>query len=78
MFDQFFSIDNHILDNICKEILSRIHHQVHKLTVERHSMQRALLSFDYTQLYSLSLVDFQEEMLFQYLTGKLFFVCFNP
>jgi hypothetical protein len=34
MFDQFFSIDNHILDNICKEILSRIHHQVHKLTVE--------------------------------------------
>jgi hypothetical protein len=41
-------------------------------------MQRVLLSFDYPQLYSLSLADFQEEMLFQYLTGKLFcFVYFN-
>ncbi len=65
------SIDNLVLDRICKTILPQIHHQVNKLTVEPHSMECVLLSLDYPQLYSLSLVGFQEETLFQYLTGKL-------
>jgi hypothetical protein len=68
VFHHTFSIDNHVLDGIYEKILPRIHQQVNKLTVEPHSMER-VLSFDYPQLYSLSLVDFQEEMLFKYLTG---------
>ncbi len=69
LFLHTFSIDNHVLDGICEKILPRIHHQVNKLTVERRSMERVLRSFNYPQLHSLSLVDFPEEMLFQYLTG---------
>ncbi len=69
LFLHTFSIDNHVLDRICEKILPRIHHQVNKLTVERRSMERVLRSFNYPQLYSLSLDDFPEEMLFQYLTG---------
>jgi len=63
------SIDNLVLDRICKTILPQIHHQVNKLTVESHSMECVLLSLDYPQLYSLSLVGFQEETFFQHFTG---------
>jgi hypothetical protein len=76
IFDHTFSIGNLVLDKICEKILPRIYHQVNKLTVEQHSMQR-ILSLDYPQLYSLSLVDFHDEMLFQYLTGRIFIIRFN-
>jgi hypothetical protein len=77
-YDRIYSIDNQVLSRICKNILPRIHHQVHKLIVEQHSMERVLHTINYPQLYSLSLIDFQEEVLRQYLTGKLFnFLYFN-
>jgi hypothetical protein len=69
--DRTISIDNRVLSRICEKILPRIHHQLNELTVEQHSMKRILLTVTYPQLYSLSLVNFQEEILFQYLTGKL-------
>ncbi|CAF3381034.1 unnamed protein product [Rotaria sp. Silwood2] len=68
MFRHSLSIDNQILDRICENVLPRIHHHVNKLTLEPNSMERVLYSSNYSQLYSLSLVDFQEEMLLQYLT----------
>jgi hypothetical protein len=70
-FDIIYSIDHEVLDRICKNILPRIHHQVKELTVEQHSMERVLDTIIYPQLYSLSLVDFQEEVLLKYLTGKV-------
>jgi hypothetical protein len=70
-FDRTISIDNRVLSRICSKILPRIHHQLNELTVEQHSMKRILLTVNYPQLYSLSLVNFQEEILFQYLTGTL-------
>jgi hypothetical protein len=79
-FDRTFSIDNYILDRICQNILPRIHHQVNELTIEQHSMKRVLHTINYPQLYSLSLIDFQDKKLLEYLTGILFivdFVCFN-
>ncbi|CAF1526051.1 unnamed protein product [Rotaria sordida] len=64
-----FSIDNNLLSKISEKILPRIHHQLNELIVEQYSMERILFTVNYPQLYSLSLVNFQEEILFQYLTG---------
>jgi hypothetical protein len=77
-FDRIFSIENRILNRICEKILPRIRQQIHKLTLEPHSMERVLLAVNYPELYSLSLINFQEEIFFQYLTGILFdFLHFN-
>jgi hypothetical protein len=63
------SIDTKVLSKICETILPRIHHQIHKLTVEEGSMKAILLAGTYPQLYSLSLINIQEEILYQQLTG---------
>ncbi|CAF1301761.1 unnamed protein product [Rotaria sordida] len=53
---------------ICENILPRIHNQVNKLTVDSYSI-KSILTVNHPQLYSLSLANFQEEILFQYLKG---------
>ncbi|CAF3200213.1 unnamed protein product [Rotaria sp. Silwood2] len=68
--DETSSIFDQVLNRICKNILPRIHHHVNKLTVEPHSLKHILLNGNiYPQLFSLSLINFQEEILYQYLTG---------
>ncbi|CAM4895206.1 unnamed protein product [Rotaria socialis] len=67
--DPIYSIDDLVLDKICKNVLPRINHQVHELIVEQHSMKRVLHTINYPQLHSLSLVDFQDEVFLEYLTG---------
>ncbi|CAF4892109.1 unnamed protein product, partial [Rotaria sp. Silwood2] len=62
------SINTQVLSRICSNILPRIHSQVHKLTVEQHSMKQILLATNYPQIHSLSLVNFYEVALYQYLT----------
>ncbi|CAF1551612.1 unnamed protein product, partial [Rotaria sordida] len=42
---------------------------VNRLTVEQYSMKRILLAGNYPQLYSLSLINFEVKMLYEYLTG---------
>ncbi|CAF2931502.1 unnamed protein product [Rotaria sp. Silwood2] len=69
-YNCIYSMDNQVLDRICKNILPRIHHQVNELIVDQHSMERVLLTINYSQLYSLSLIDFQEDVLLKYLTGN--------
>ena len=59
-----------ILSKICEKILPQIHDNVNKLTIEQNSMER-ILTFNYRQLYSLSLVNFEKQRLFQYLKGIL-------
>jgi hypothetical protein len=54
---------------MCSKILPRIHHQLNELVVEQNSLKHILLAANYPQLGSLSLVNFQKEILFQYLTG---------
>jgi hypothetical protein len=76
--DRIYSIDQQVLHRICQDILPRIHHQINELIVEQHSMERVLHTAMYPQLHSLSLIDFQEEVLVKSLAGKLFtFLCFN-
>ncbi|CAF3308971.1 unnamed protein product [Rotaria socialis] len=71
LYDQTSSIDTKILSKIYEKILPRIHHQVHKLTIEQYSMKNILLAAIYPKLYYLSLINFQEEILYQYLTNDL-------
>ncbi len=56
--DYTFSMDDRVLDRICKDILPRIHHQINHLTVEQQAVEHILHPIKYPQLYSLSLVDF--------------------
>jgi hypothetical protein len=74
-YDRTSSMDNNVLSKIC-DILPRIHHQLKELVVEQNSIKHILLTVDYPQLYSLSLVNFQEEILFQYLTGTVCIIYF--
>ncbi|CAF3609003.1 unnamed protein product [Rotaria sp. Silwood1] len=67
--DDTSSISDQVLNRICKNILPRIHHHVNKLTVEPHSLKHILFNGNiYPQLFSLSFINFQEEILYQYLT----------
>jgi hypothetical protein len=74
-YDRTFSIENNVLSRICEKILPRINHQLNALITEQNSVKH-MLTVNYPQLNSLSLVNFQKEILFQYLTGALFIVCF--
>ncbi|CAF3234544.1 unnamed protein product [Rotaria socialis] len=68
-YNRNFSIDKNVLLRISEKMLPRIYHQLNELIVEQYSMEHILFAFNYPQLYSLSLVNFQEEILFECLTG---------
>ncbi|CAF1357858.1 unnamed protein product [Adineta steineri] len=68
LFNQTFSVDDKILSRICDQILCRIYDQINTLTIEQYSMKRILHATNYPQLNSLSLVNFEAEILDQYLT----------
>ncbi|CAF4484141.1 unnamed protein product [Rotaria sp. Silwood2] len=59
------------ISKICDNVLPRIHHQITQITVEPHSIRR-ILTFNYSHLYSLSLVNFLESILYEYFIGMLF------
>ncbi|CAF3899991.1 unnamed protein product [Rotaria sordida] len=69
-YDRVYSIDNQVLERICKNILPRIYHQITELIVEQYSMERVLQTINYPQLYSLTLMDFSEDVLFNHLTSN--------
>jgi hypothetical protein len=64
------SIDDQVLEQICRKILPRIWNDVYKLTVEPLSLERVLGIANYPHLHSLSLVNFPAETLLSQLTGK--------
>jgi hypothetical protein len=70
-YDQIASIDPQILCEICMKIIPKIHHQVHQLTVQEDSIEQILHAASYSQLYSLSFINFHEEILYQYLKGRV-------
>jgi hypothetical protein len=79
-FDYTFTIDDQVLNIIYRKILPQISDHINKLTIEQQSMKRILLAVDYPQLYSLSIVNCEEEILFQHLRGillKVNSVCYN-
>ncbi|CAF4888453.1 unnamed protein product [Rotaria socialis] len=56
-----------LLPRICSNILPRIHDQ-------EHSTEEILRTANFPQLYSLSLLNFQENNLYQYLTALIIVV----
>ncbi|CAF2140517.1 unnamed protein product, partial [Rotaria magnacalcarata] len=71
------SINNQMLDEVCEKVLPRIYHQINKLAVEPHSIERLLFTTGYPQLDSLSFINFQKETFYQYLTEPLAISIFN-
>ena len=66
------STNKQILDRICEKVLPRIHHQVNELIVEQRSIQHIMRTVTYPQLYSLSIIKFEDEVLSKYLLGNYF------
>jgi hypothetical protein len=64
------SVDDQVLDQICRKVLPQICNDIYQLTVEPLSLERVLSSANYPHLHSLSLVNFPSEILLSQLTGK--------
>ncbi|CAF2699707.1 unnamed protein product [Rotaria sp. Silwood2] len=71
LYDQTSSTDPKVLSRICEKILPRIYDHTYKLTVNEYSAKYMFLASNYSKLYSLSLINFQKEILHQYLTDNL-------
>lgn len=63
--------NSQVLSRICRKILPRICHLVHRLTVEECSAEE-ILAKNYPQLSSLSLLNFNEGTLLESLTGMIY------
>ncbi len=72
LYDQTCSIDGKVLSRISEKVLPRIDDQIYKLTAEEYSMKQTLLASNYPKLFALSLINFQEEILHEYLIGIIF------
>ena len=55
-----YSIDDDVLERICKDVLPRISDEVIELIIDQHSMKCVLRARDYRELVSLSLIDIDE------------------
>ncbi|CAM4963719.1 unnamed protein product [Rotaria socialis] len=62
-------VNTQIFDRIRTQVLPRIHQKLNKITVDPLSMECILGTIYYSELNSLSLVNFQSETLLQHLTG---------
>ncbi|CAF4418142.1 unnamed protein product [Rotaria socialis] len=69
-YDRMYSINNHVLDKICKNVLPKMYHQINELIVEQNSMERVIHNINYPQLYSLTLLEFSKNALFNHLTSN--------
>ena len=68
--DPIYSIDDHVRERICQNVLSRINHQVYELIVDQPSMTRVLHTTDFPQLHSLTLIDLNDGSLVNFFTGN--------
>jgi hypothetical protein len=74
-YKRSFSVHEQVLSRICENLLPKIRNQIKKLVIEQQSIER-ILTFNYSQLYSLSFVNFNEDRLLQYLTGMFLILNF--
>jgi hypothetical protein len=69
------AVEVEILSRICSEILPRVNEKITKLTLGSDSMERVINAVDYPLLHSLSLVNYQPEILLRHLSSM--FTNFN-
>jgi len=69
-YDYISSLDDSKLNRFCSDILPKIHHNVKHLTLESKSMKRILLCGNYSNLVSLKLFHFTQDIALFYFTGK--------
>ncbi|CAF1507955.1 unnamed protein product, partial [Rotaria sordida] len=67
------SIDDRIVDRLCINILPNIHHYVKYLLFESMSMERILLAGNYTNLISMKLFNFTQDIALNYFTDESIF-----
>ncbi|CAF1395446.1 unnamed protein product [Rotaria sordida] len=72
-YDDISSFDDSILNRFCSGILPKIHHNVKHLTLESKSMKRILLCGNYSNLVSLKLFHFTQDIAFFYFTDQSIF-----
>ena len=68
--NRVYSIDDHVLERICKDVLPRLNDQVNELIIDQHSIKRVLHGSDYHQLVSLSLMDLDETFFVDFFPSK--------
>jgi hypothetical protein len=74
----FLNHNSSLNNRIRTQILPQIHHKVTKHTVEPRSMKCILNTIDYSVLTSLSIVNFESEILIQHLLGIVVnLICFH-
>ena len=66
------SIDAGLLGRISRQVLPRIAHQVDHLTCEQSFLNEVLGAGSYSQLSSLSLLNCEQDLLYESLTGTVF------
>lgn len=67
-----YSLDNQILDRLCRDIIPKIHEKIQYITVDSLSMERILLVGDYPNLHKVCLVSMEEETLRHLFNGKIY------
>ncbi|CAF2823316.1 unnamed protein product [Rotaria sp. Silwood2] len=72
-YDYISSLDDSILSRFCSDILPKIHHNVKHLTLESKSMKRILLCGNYSNLVSLKVFHFTQDIAFFYFTDQSIF-----
>ena len=70
LLQQTSQIDNEKIGKLCKKVLPRISHYIHKLTIPSGSIEY-INNIDYPQLHSLSLVNFKPQTILEQLTGNI-------
>lgn len=78
-FVHVFSIENQVLEKICKRILPQMDHEIiTELTVEQRTIELLLQAINHSQLDALSLINCSVKKIQNYFTGELFkLICLN-
>jgi hypothetical protein len=71
-YNQCALIDTEVFAQICSNVLPRIDHQVYEITIEE-DLLKGILAANYPQLYSLTILNCHEQLLYQNLTGRIFY-----
>ena len=71
-YDHIYSLPDPILDRFCLQILSEIQHQIKWLNLDASSMERILLSGNYSNLSGLGIFNIEKDNVLHLVSGKIY------